>query len=89
MDYILIITIIISICFLLYLLNTQEEYLSGFGIVVSILVIANIILFVLIKLYNGRGFFCADLDNKASVDFSFEKKLKKETIDYVKDLKND
>lgn len=88
MDYLLIISIIISVCFLLSILNYMD-YLSGFSLIVSILVITNILLIVLIKLYNGRGFYCSDLLSKASTNFTFKKEFKRDTIDYVKNLKND
>lgn len=88
MDYILIIVIIISIIFLISILYYMN-YLSSFGLIVSTLVILNMFLVILIKLYNGRGFFCSDLDSKASVDFSFENELKDRTINYIKDYKNE
>ena len=88
MDYLLIIVIVISIIFLLSILNYMN-YLNGLGLIISVLVISNIALIILIKIYNGRGFYCSDLETKASVNFSFEKEFKKDTINYIKDIKKE
>ena len=88
MNYKLVLTILISLIFLIAALN-YTDHLSGYGLIVSILIMGNIVLIVLIKIYNGRGFYCSDLLSKASTNFTLKKEFKRDTIDYVKDLKND
>ena len=45
------------------------------------------ILIVLIKIYNGRGFYCDDLSKESNKDFSIEEQLQKDTLKYVKNKK--
>ena len=85
MNYKLVLTILISLIFLIAALN-YTDHLSAYGLIVSILIMANIVLIVLIKIYNGRGFYCDDLSLKSSKEFSIDKQLQEETLNYVNNL---
>ena len=86
MDYKLILTIIIAVILLLSLLN-YNDYLNSLGIIVSLLVIGNIIIILLIKIYDGRGFLCSSLSTKSSKHFSFETEFENRSINYLKNSK--